>query len=121
MQWRAGDGVVVASTRLGFFFIFCIFLCRAYFWVTHDKERVTLSPRRRPSTLSLCRASHIAYDKELCRALPFPKAHDKGLYQAKMRRVPFAMRLSKIRMEAVSCGFWPLPCVLGAWQRPRFL
>jgi hypothetical protein len=25
MQWRAGDGVVVASTRLGFFFLFFAF------------------------------------------------------------------------------------------------
>jgi hypothetical protein len=29
---------------LGFFFIFYIFLCRAYFWVTHDKDSVTPSP-----------------------------------------------------------------------------
>jgi hypothetical protein len=28
------------------------------------------------------------HDKELCRALPFPKAHDKGLCRAKMRRAP---------------------------------
>jgi hypothetical protein len=82
--------VVVAPARLGFFFIFCIFLCGAYFWVMHGKEHVTLSPRGRPSTPSLCRASHIADDKELCRALPFPMAHDKGLCRVKMRRAPFA-------------------------------
>jgi hypothetical protein len=73
---------------LAFFKNFCIFLCRAYFWVTHGKERVTPSPRGRPSTPSLCRVSHIAHDKELCRVLHFPKAHGKGLYRAKMRRAP---------------------------------
>jgi hypothetical protein len=40
--------------------------------------------------------------------LSFPKAHDKGLCRAKMRREPFALRLGKIRTaKAVSCGFYP--------------
>jgi hypothetical protein len=45
----------------------------------HGKESVTPSPRGRPSTPFLCRASRIAHDEELCCALPFPKAHGKGL------------------------------------------
>jgi hypothetical protein len=81
----------------------------------HGREGVTPSPRGRPSTPFPCRASHITHGKELCRALPFPKAHGKVLYRVKMRREPFAVRLGKIRTaKAVLCVF------LGARQRARF-
>jgi hypothetical protein len=54
----------------------------------------------------LCRASHITHGKELCRALPFPKAHGKCLCRVKMHRAPFAMRLGKMRTaKAVPCVF----------------
>jgi hypothetical protein len=59
----------------------------------------------------LCRASHITHGKELCRALPFPKAHGKVLCRVKMRRVPFAVRSIKMRTaKAVPCVFLSLPC-----------
>jgi hypothetical protein len=43
----------------------------------------TVSPRTAVNTF-LCRASQITHDKELCRALPYPKAHDKVLCQVKI-------------------------------------
>jgi hypothetical protein len=71
----------------------------------------TLSKLGRSLLAFLCRASHITHGKELCRALPFPKAHDKGLCRVKMHRAPFAVRLGKMRTaKAVPCVFWPLPC-----------
>jgi hypothetical protein len=42
------------------------------------------------------------HGKDLCRALPFPKAYDKGLCQVKMHRAPFAVRLRK--MHGKSCA-----------------
>jgi hypothetical protein len=110
-------------------------LCRAPCHVAHDKEYhrtracsaahgrkgVTPSPRGRPSTPFLCSASHITHGNELCRALPFPKAHGKVLYRVKMHRAPFAVRLGKMRTtKAVPCVFLSLPCAGGAWQRVRF-
>jgi hypothetical protein len=72
----------------------------------HDREGVTPSPRGRPSTHFLCRASYITHGKERCRALPFPKAHDKGLCRVKMHRAPFVVRLGKMRTaKAVPCVF----------------
>jgi hypothetical protein len=109
-------------------------LCRAPCHVAHDKEchrscacsaahgreGVTLSPRGRPSTPFLCRASHITHSKELCCALPFPKAHDKVLCRVKMRRVPFAVRSIKMRTaKAVPCVFLSLSCTAGARQSTR--
>jgi hypothetical protein len=77
----------------------------------HGREGVTPSPHGRPSTPFLCRASHITHGKELCRALPFPKAYVKILYRVKMRRAPFAVRSIKMRTtKAVSCVFLSLPC-----------
>jgi hypothetical protein len=64
----------------------------------HGREGVTPSPRGRPSTPFLCRASHITHGKELCCALPFLKAHDNGLCRVKMRCAPFAVHLGKMRM-----------------------
>jgi hypothetical protein len=110
-------------------------LCRAPCHVAHDKEYyrsracsgahgregVTSSPRGRPSTPFLCRASRITHGNELCRALPFSKVHGKVLYQVKMSRAPFAVHLGKMRTaKAVPCVFFPLPCALGARQRARF-
>jgi hypothetical protein len=63
----------------------------------HGREGVTPSPRGRPSTPFLCRASPITHGNGLCRALPFPKAHDKVLYRVKMSRTPFAVRFGKMR------------------------
>jgi hypothetical protein len=95
-------------------------LCRAPSHVVHDKEynrsracsaahgreSVMLSPRGRPSTPFLCRASLIPHGKELCRALSFPKAHNKGLCRAKMQCAVFAVRLGKMHMaKAVPCVF----------------
>jgi hypothetical protein len=109
-------------------------LCRATCHVAHDKEYhcsrvcsaahgregVTPSPRRRPSTPFLCRASHITHGKELCHALPFPKAHGKVLYRVKMHRAPFAMRSIKMRTtKVVPCVFLSLPCAAGARQSAR--
>jgi hypothetical protein len=72
---------------------------------------VTPSPRGRPSTPFLCRASPITHGNQLCRALPFPKTHGKVLYRVKMSRAPFAVRFGKRRTaKAVSCVFVPLPC-----------
>jgi hypothetical protein len=71
----------------------------------HGKESVTPSPRRRPSTPFLSRASCIAHDKELCRVLPFPKVHGKGLCRAKMRRAPFAVRLVKSARQKSCCAY----------------
>jgi hypothetical protein len=48
--------------------------------------------------------SHITHGNELCRALHFPKAHDKILYRVKMRRALFAVHLGKMRTaKAVPC------------------
>jgi hypothetical protein len=70
----------------------------------HGREGVTPSPRERPSTPFLCRASRITHGNELCLVLPFPKAHDKVLYWVKMRRAPFAMHLGKMcTSKAYSC------------------
>jgi hypothetical protein len=79
--------------------LFFHFFCAVSIWVAHDKERVTPSRWGRPSTPFLCRASHVAHDKDLCRALPFPTAHDKGLCRAKMRCAPFAVRPGRIRTQ----------------------
>jgi hypothetical protein len=49
----------------------------------------------------------LAGGNELCRALPFPKAHGKVLCRVKMRRVPFAVRSSKMRTAkflSLSCA-----------------
>jgi hypothetical protein len=105
----AGDGVVVAWRRRApaclAFFLFSFF-CVMSIWVAHDKERVTPSRWGRPSTPFLCRASHVAHDKDLCCVLPFLTAHDKGLCRAKVRRAPFAVRPGRIRTaKVVSCGF----------------
>jgi hypothetical protein len=81
--------------------------------VAHGREGVTSSPRGRPSTPFLCRASHITHDNELCRALPLPKTHGKVLYRVKMRRAPFAVRLGKR-------GAVRIPIFAGARQRARF-
>jgi hypothetical protein len=87
----------------------------------HGREGVTPSPRGRPSTHFLCCASHIKHDNELCRAWPFPKARGKVLYQVKMRRAPFVVRLGKMRTtKVVPCVSLSLPCVAGARQRARF-
>jgi hypothetical protein len=91
------------------------------FSAAHSREGATPSPRGWPSTPFLCRASHITHGKELCRALPFPKAHGKVLYRVKMRRAPFAVRLGKMRTaKAVPCVFLSLPCADGARQRAQF-
>jgi hypothetical protein len=63
----------------------------------HDREGVTPSPRGRPSTPFLCRASRITHGNELCRVLPFSKTHGKVHYRVKMSRTPFAVRLGKMR------------------------
>jgi hypothetical protein len=93
------------------FFFFFLFLCCEYLWVAHGKEWVTPSRRGRPSKTFLCRVSQITHGKELCRASPFPKAHDKDLCRVKMRRAPFAVRSIKMRTtKTVPCVFLSLPC-----------
>jgi hypothetical protein len=66
----------------------------------HGRERVTPSPCGRPWTPFLCRAPLIPHGKELCRALAFPKAHDKGLCREK-------------------CAVRPLPCAWAKSARQR--
>jgi hypothetical protein len=93
---RPATGVVVALPCS-----FFIFMCREYLWVAHGKERPTPSRRGRPSTPLLCRLSHVAHDRDLCRVLPLPTAHGKALCRAKMRRAPFAVRPGRIRANLV--------------------
>jgi hypothetical protein len=120
-RWRRGRGLAEAGPGLPCFFLFFSFFCAVSIWVAHGKERVTPSRWGRPSTPFLCRASHITHGNELCRVLPFPKAHGKVLYRVKLRRVPFAVRLGKMRMaKAVPCVFLSLSCAAGARQRARF-
>jgi hypothetical protein len=74
--------------------------------LAHGRRCCTPSKLGRRLLAFLCRASHITHGKELCRALPFPKAHDKGLCRVKMHRAPFAVRLGKMRTaKAVPCVF----------------
>jgi hypothetical protein len=97
----------------------CSHACSA----AHGREGVTPSPRGRPSTPFLCRASHITHGNKLCRALPFPKAHGKVLYRVKMHRAPFAVRLGKMRtataksaIPVVAVGDIYRECVFGQSQ-----
>jgi hypothetical protein len=79
----------------------------------HVREGVTPSPHGRPSAPFLCRASRITHGKELCCALPFPKAHGEVLYRVKMRRAPFAVRSIKMRTAKA------VPCAAGARKSAR--
>jgi hypothetical protein len=97
-------------------------LCRVPSHVAHSKEyhrsRAGSAAHGRegvtPSTF-LFRASHITHGKELCRALPFPKAHGKVLCWVKMCRVPFAVHSIKMRTaKVVPCVFLSLMCAAGA-------
>jgi hypothetical protein len=69
---RRGRGLAEAGPGLPYFFLFFSFFCAVSIWVAHGKERVMPSRWGRPSTPFLCRASHVAHDKDLCRVLPFP-------------------------------------------------
>jgi hypothetical protein len=102
------------------FFSFFLFCLACVSTPAHGKRCCTPSKLGCRLLAFLCHASHITHGKELCRVLPFPKAHGKGLCRVKMHRAPFAVRLGKMRTaKAVPCVFYPLPCASDARQSTR--